>query len=97
MQDYLGNEELTFEDFKDALKQVCSEADTDGNNEVSMDEFVQYLQEHRNPRQSWFDRIVYPDGNEIAEDIVRTCDLCEPPKLFIFCLTTLMIILGLIE
>ena len=84
------NEEFQLENFVDALRQVCMEADTDGNNEITIEEYVSYIQERSNSPKSL-------DSDGIVDEIARSCHLCSPPKVFIFSVTALMFILGVAQ
>ena len=84
----LNEEEFQLEKFVTALRQVCLEADMAGNNEITIEEYVCYIQEQFNSLSG---------SDQIVGEIARSCNLCSPPKMFIFVLTLMMFILGVAE
>ena len=64
------------------------EADVDGNNEITMEKYVCYIQKQFNSLSG---------SDQIVGEIARSCNLCSPPKVFIFVLTFMMFILGVAE
>ena len=97
LQTELSDLDISTEDFMSALRDVATNADANGDNLVSIDEFIDYLNADKKPSRPSSIVTIFNDvdGNEIAEDLERACD-CRPLKLFTVVLTVLIFICGAI-
>ena len=81
------------------MREVANNADANGDNVVTIDEFIDYLNAGKAPSRSRPSSVISmfdeADGHELAEDLNRACD-CTPWKLFTLVLSLLIFIFGAI-
>ena len=100
MHEEISDIDISYEDFIGALREVATNADANGDNVVSIEEFISYLNAGEAPSRSRPASVITSifedaDGHELAEDLHRACD-CRPWKLFTLVLSLLIFIFGAI-